>query len=275
MSDPAQLSWTMAITVLRSLLLETVWSIWNTLRWPTSTKPSLEIAVSVFLFSFLSLPLAAFAIFTTTLAFWVLLFRVSLVYAELLIALLRSYVVPPTEDLRVDIPSPNSAKDRSPRSRRASSSSGSSGLQMQAFGTSDSSTNLAEPLPSRDYEGVGGWREQEDDAEEALWLGINRPIEPPTLSGPRHYALGLTSLSRNHSALTSPEQGRSPLALRTSGYSRGSGTASPEGYFSTPLRRLSTTGDRTSKVSFEDQVPSTIGSTASLSSVKFTRQDPT
>ncbi|TKA81682.1 hypothetical protein B0A55_01344 [Friedmanniomyces simplex] len=242
--------------------------------------PSVVSAVSVPVLLLLSLPLAAFAVFTTSVAFWVLLFRVSLVYAELLAALLRSYIVPPPTESVTDVRSPSPEKDRSPRSRRASqSSSGSSGLQMRTFGPSDSSTILAGLFPPRDYEGVGGWLAQDDDEDEPLWIaGDSHPGPPsPVASLQRHHSYSQTSLSRGHSGVSSPELVRSPLALRTTGRSRGpgSGTASPEGYFSTPLKLLASGGDRASKVSFEDQIPSTVGSTVSLSSVKITRQDLT
>ncbi|TKA81656.1 hypothetical protein B0A55_01351 [Friedmanniomyces simplex] len=230
--------------------------------------PSVVSIVSVPLLIVLSLPLAVFAVFTTSIAFWILLFRVSLVYAELLAALLRSYIVPPPKESATAIRSPSPEKDRSPRSRRASqSSSGSSGLQMRTFGPSDSSATLSGPIPPRDYEGVGGWLAPEDDEDDPLWIaGESRSGPPsPVATLQRHHSYSQTSLSRGHS----PELFRTPARPR----GPGSGTASPEGYFTTPLKLLSSGGDRVSKVSLEDQNPSTVGSTVCLSSVKITRQD--
>ena len=243
-------------------------TIWQTLCWPASTMPTIVSAVSVPLLLLLSLPLAAFAVVTTSIAFWILLFRVSLVYAELLAALFRSYIVPLPRESAIAMPSPSLEKDRSPRSRRASqSSSGSSGLQMRSFGLEDSSAILSGPLPVRDYEGVGGWLAPEDDEEDALSIA---PESRPTPSSPvatlqRHHSYSQTSLSRGHS----------PELVRASAlpWSPGSGTASPERTFSTPMKLHLTCSDRASKVSFEDEHASTVGSTASLSSVKVTRQD--
>ncbi|KAK3114743.1 hypothetical protein LTR53_006628 [Teratosphaeriaceae sp. CCFEE 6253] len=225
----------------------------------------------------LSLPLAAFAAFTTAIAFWLLLLRVSFVYVELLSALLWSYLVPQPEPHIAGLPLPSPEKEQSPKSRRASrSSSSSSGLQMRAFEPSDSSVTLPAPLPVRDYEGVGGWQMPDDeDGVEAQWFDFHKRIDMPPTQPLWHTTRSSASLTKGQGGFTSPELIRTPLLYRTSGPTRGSasGTASPEDYFSTP-KPLTSAGDRTSKVSFDDQGPGMLGSSPNSSSVKISRQDP-
>jgi len=138
---------------------------------------------------------------------------------------------------------------------------------MRTFGLEDSSAILSGPLPVRDYEGVGGWLAPEDDEEDAHSIAPESRSTPssPVASLQRHHSYSQTSLSRGHS----PELVRPPAYPG----GPGSGTASPERTFSTPLKLHTTGSDRASKVSFEDEHPSTVGSTASLTSVKVTRQD--
>lgn len=144
---------------------------------------------------------------------------------------------------------------------------------MTAREKSQSSANLATTTPLRDYEGVGGWRLQEDDEEEALWIGINSRLELPAAQMRRHQR-SLTG-SRLSSGVVSPELVRTPLTIRTTGRGmRGarSGAASPEGYFNMPPTGM-TNLDRGSKVSFGDHRKSGSSSTTSLGSMKLTRQD--
>ena len=127
-----------------------------------------------------SIPLALFAAFTTCIAFALLLIRVSIVYFELGIALLRSWLVSEPTKARERRPSPQ------PHRRRRSSFPSS--LPSQEFRRpppkSDSYvTLLGAGAPDRDYEGVGGWRVEGDEPEEALWIGMNSRLELPLVGG--------------------------------------------------------------------------------------------
>ena len=241
---------------------------------PVGILPAILSAASMPVVLLLSVPLAALAVITTTFAFWILLARVSLVYVEIFAALLRAYIVPSSE-APLTRPSPAGSPDKqlSPRSRQPSrNSSDSLGVQVQVLPHNASSATLAEPLPDRDYEGVGGWRVQDDDEDDALYMGMNSRLEFP-LATPR-YARSQASLSRPPSGFASPERVRTPLAVRTAtpGRHRRLESGSPEGYFNMPLTPVGV-GDRNSKVSFGDT--RTDGSSAvSLSSVKVVRQDP-
>jgi hypothetical protein len=220
----------------------------------------------------LSIPFACFAVFTTTLAFWILTFRLSIVYAQLVAAFAQEYFVPakpkkPEAALVIPV------QEQLPPSRRASrSSSLNSGIYMrspiQYHNHSRSSVTLTTGVSTRDYEGIGGWRIQADDPEEeALWMGLNSRLELPGLHGHRRRSI----VSGN----VSPEMVRTPHAATPArGRSHASGTASPEGYFSVPLTGL-TKADRSSRVSFsfEDRPRSLHSSTGSLGSIKVTRQD--
>ncbi|KAK4541790.1 hypothetical protein LTR36_007322 [Oleoguttula mirabilis] len=215
-----------------------------------------------------------FAVVTTSVAFWILLFRVGIVYAELFTALLHAYLSPsPGPTVTVSPRSPVS--QRSPPSRRTSrSSSAGSDLMSGSKLKSQSSATLPISMPLRDYEGVGGWRLQADDDEEALWMNINSRLELPAEQQQR-YQRSLTSGSRAPSGMASPESVRTPLTIRTPGR-RGPGdtTASPEEYFNQPLTVISI-NDRGSRVSFQDRRRSGSSSTTSVQSVKPTGQDAT
>jgi len=229
----------------------------------------LTVALSVPFLLLFSLPLAFFAILTTTLAFWLLVIRVVFVYYELAMTLLRASIAPSTLPQPPTPPPLSPTKHRgSPRSRRASRSSSSGSSDLHVWRTtadfkSQSSATLALSTPLRDYEGVGGWRFQEGEEEEALWMGMNSRLELPASQMRRHQR-SLTGGSRASSGRASPELVRTPLAIRTPGRGRGpgSGAASPENYFNMPTR-----------VSFESQRSSGGSSSTSLGSGKHTRQD--
>lgn len=233
---------------------------------------------SVPFFFLLSLPLAVFAILTTTFAFWILLFRASIVYAELFAALIQAYLTP-TSLLQKDLSPASSTRADSPPSRRTSrSSSLESGVLMwtPTNRRTRSSLALASGLHNRDYEGVGGWRISVDDEEEAAWMGMNRGLELPAAPSRGHR--GSWAGSRLPSGAASPELLRSPVAMRTPnrGMFNGSEMPSQDGYFSMPLTSM-TNISRSSRVSFsqEDRPKSwqSYSSLTSLGSVKPTRQD--
>jgi hypothetical protein len=130
----------------------------------------------------ISIPLVLFAIFTTLIAFATLFVRVSIVYVELGLALLRSYLLPSSPKPSKP-PTPIPASPSSPSRRRRSSVVSTSSSQeylRKPPGKSDSYVSLlGAGAPNRDYEGVGGWRDLVDDQEESLWLGMNARLELP------------------------------------------------------------------------------------------------
>ena len=168
----------------------------------------------------ISFPLASFAAFTTTLAFTTLLIRVSLVYFELGLALLGSWLFATStvKENRPYITSPAASSFSSTRRhhrRRSSVCSSETPPEQQITTVTDYANNLRHPPksqsfaslvstagPDRDFEGVGGWRLSGDWEEEALWFGMNSRLERPAPTGERrrprhrHHQRSLTSGSQ-------------------------------------------------------------------------------
>ncbi|KAK4990391.1 hypothetical protein LTR50_002566 [Elasticomyces elasticus] len=201
----------------------------------------------------LSIPLATFAAFTTTLAFAALAVRVSIAWVDIAIALLHSAISvtasppasgSPTAQAAKPPPSPTGVLVRKKRrsSTYSNSSDGGGGGPTQ----SGSQANLLGTGSTRDFEGVGGWRLVGEDAgEEALWMGINSRLELPaaptttaaTLMRSRHRR-SLTGGSQRLAASMSAEMERGiadAVRIRTPGIRtpgvRMAGAESPEGYF--------------------------------------------
>lgn len=178
-------------------------------------------AVAPFVIVSVSVPLAIFAVVTTSIALSLLAFRAFIVYTQLGTALLGAWLSPaPQKPVAPQHQPPSPERTSPPRNRnRRSSSNGS--------GTSSQDTTL--PVPrlgpksgsftallggsefARDYEGVGGWRETGNEEEEALWMGINSRLQLPAASpGRRH--------QRRHTGGQTPNQrwSWSPEAFRMS-----------------------------------------------------------
>ena len=227
-----------------------------------------------------SVPLATFAVLTTTIAFWILLFRVVLVYIALGSALLRAYISPASSEQPVDLPPRSPLRERAMQFQRSSKADSVGGAETpkRRPTKSESFASLVGPGSHRDFEGVGGWREAGDDEEEALWMGMNRRLELPSDTIRRHHRSS-TGGSQRFSGVTSPEMVRTPLTIKTDlpVRRRGSGASSPESYFNLPLTSSLTTLDagRASKVSFDDRRKSSSSSAVSVGSVgKITRRRP-
>lgn len=159
-------------------------------------------AVAPFIIVVVSVPLAIFAVVTTSIALSLLAFRGFIVYTQLGTALVSAWLSPPTP--KPIIPHQHhhhhqtSPSDRSspPGSRNRRSSSNGSGASFQEaaapvarLGSKSGSFTalLGEAGPTRDYEGVGGWRDTGNDDEEALWMGINSRLQlPAEMPGRRH-----------------------------------------------------------------------------------------
>uniref|UniRef100_L2G7J3 Uncharacterized protein n=1 Tax=Colletotrichum fructicola (strain Nara gc5) TaxID=1213859 RepID=L2G7J3_COLFN len=122
-----------------------------------------------FLFLF-TVPLAIFAGITTTLAFTVLIFRVILVYFDLALSLLPSYITGRPRYLSYASKTPSPAR-RQPDARLHVS--GGIGL-FPSVGI------------DRDYEGLGGWRLGNGNDDE-LWTTINSRLELPDRQYQRHH----------------------------------------------------------------------------------------
>lgn len=248
-------------------------SVSSRLRSITASIAALTSAVTVPAMLLFSIPLTTFAVITTILAFWILLLRASMVYAELGFALLKSCVIP--EDLpKREMPPRRPVKERSPVSKRASRSS-SVGSDLVMRGKNLSIVSLTESAPNRDFEGVGGWRLAGDEEEEALWMGINsRPDTSPLTM--RQHRQSFSFGSHAPSGNVSPERIRTPMRVRPPSITtrpRSSGTASPEDYFTVPLSRSTPALDnaeRQSRVSFHPHSRSGSSSTASMGSVAMT-----
>ncbi|TVY81564.1 hypothetical protein LSUE1_G002800, partial [Lachnellula suecica] len=139
-----------------------------------------------------SLPIAIFACITTIIAFNILLFRVLLIYIDLAGAVLPYYLlgVSPRPYIPQKTPvSPTAVPVR--RRKRSNSSTGTitSIASHTSLSNSHSVLRLSQSVgPTRDFEGVGGWRLDNPNSEEedALWTKINGRLELPAEHGRRH-----------------------------------------------------------------------------------------
>ncbi|CAG8955131.1 hypothetical protein HYFRA_00007146 [Hymenoscyphus fraxineus] len=170
----------------------------------------LSKALTLPLLFIFSLPVTIFAVFTTCLAVSVLLFRFTLIYIDLAVAVIPHYLLggstapkflhPVHTNGQHSLPSPPQPSYRRRKRRTSSSSSYSvagsitptltqSMTDPQGILTSPSSyiglnTSIG---PSRDFEGVGGWRlDNQSEEEEGLWTKINSRLELPADHGRRH-----------------------------------------------------------------------------------------
>lgn len=178
-------------------------------------------AVAPFVIVMVSVPLAIFAVITTSIALSLLAFRGFVVYTQLGTALISAWLSPKSSKavgLQLQPTPPDRSSPRRSRSRR--SSSNGSGVFTQEgttsapyLGTKSGSFTalIGEGGLTRDYEGVGGWRDTGNEDEEALWMGINSRLQlPAEIPGRRH--------QRRHTGGQSPSQrwSRSPEAYRMS-----------------------------------------------------------
>ncbi|KAF2998805.1 hypothetical protein E8E13_001283 [Curvularia kusanoi] len=183
-------------------------------------------AVAPFVIVMVSVPLAIFAVVTTSVALSLLAFRGFIVYAQLGTALLSAWLSP-TAPKPVPLHHQLTPPDRSPptRSRNRRRSSNGSGTSSQdtsmpapRLGTKSGSFTalLGEGGPTRDYEGVGGWRDTGNDDEEALWMGINSRLQlPAEIPGRRHQRRHTGGHSRSPEAYRmSPVQSRARTPIR-------------------------------------------------------------
>ena len=146
-----------------------------------------------FLFVF-TVPIAILATITTTLAFSILAFRVILVYIELAIAVIPHYLLgrkftsskPLQRNISFSNPSFVPGRRRKRRSGSSSSSLSAAGSITPVQG--ENGIGLSQSIgPTRDYEGVGGWRLDNPSDDDALWTSINSRLELPADHVRRHH----------------------------------------------------------------------------------------
>jgi hypothetical protein len=182
-------------------------------------------AVAPFILLTISIPLAIFAVFTTSIAISLLSFRALVVYCQLAMAIIGAWLSPPLSKqvTRYRSPhTPSSARQSPNRQRHRRSST------VDTMASQDTPTNNPHILClphknnsltaligtselTRDFEGVGGWGVPGDDNEEALWMGFNSRLQLPAETPTRRHKRSLTGGA-------SPSNGWnfSPEALRMS-----------------------------------------------------------
>ncbi|KAG9248457.1 hypothetical protein BJ878DRAFT_487916 [Calycina marina] len=199
---------------------------------------------SIFLFFFLfTIHLAIIAAITTTVAFSILLFRVALVYVDLAVAVIPYYIFGAQPAIVKIRPQPHAT--RSPttvlptRRRRRSSSSTSSDQAASPLARVASSGILTMSAgPTRDFEGIGGWRFG-GPSDDETWTNINSKLELPTEHRRRHQrsktSSGLPASRFNRvtsqEALMNTSKARTPPSMGVAG----------EGYFPAVLRKQGAT----------------------------------
>lgn len=180
-------------------------------------------AVAPFIIVMVSIPLAVFAVATTTIALSLLAFRGFIVYTQLGTALLSAWMSPtPPKPVALQHQPPSPERTSPPRNRNSRRGSGSytqtATTPASQLGPRSGSFTalLSEGGPTRDYEGVGGWRDTGNEDEEALWMGINSRLQlPAAIPDRRHQRRHTGGLSPNSRWSWSPEAFRmSPVQSR-------------------------------------------------------------
>ena len=198
---------------------------------------------------FISIPLALFALLTTSFAFSTLFFRVIVVYAELAVIFVRDKFSGQVQSLNTA----SSFKTRSPacdekehrrKSRTRCAGSEDPGSRTPRIPETNGLGIYSGGGIGRDFEGVGGWRFLSPDDGDGLWTSMNYRLELPatTCERKRHHGRSLTSSSLSSASLIM----RSPIrsSAWTPNSTRAPGYASPDEYFvDRPSSRATTTMD--------------------------------
>ncbi|KAH7071832.1 hypothetical protein BKA63DRAFT_534760 [Paraphoma chrysanthemicola] len=191
-------------------------------------------AVAPFVLVLLSLPLAVFAFFTTVFAGSLLFLRVAIVYAQLVTAIIGTWLFPQESRPSVSLQrSPISTSPTHHRNRRMSHTNVSSASSSDTIAPATTPKALQGNIAittteetgeiTRDFEGIGGWRDPGDESEEALWLNMNSRLQLPAVDSPRrHHKRRLTgggSPTQRHSwspeaSRTSPAHSRARTPVR-------------------------------------------------------------
>ena len=182
------------------------------------------------LLSLLTFPLALLAGLTTVLAFAILLFRVSLIYVDFLVSFIPTYVfgrhtysrrLRNAKPSPILVTSPSLSSTSSYARRRSRHPSATSPITVEAFtpATEHGLELISTPGMDRDFEGLGGWRDDDDER----WTNINsrfRFAEGPVALGQNHYrTLSGGKIPRGEDyepAMRSPGTGTPPVSPNTS-----------------------------------------------------------
>ena len=164
-------------------------------------------ALTPLILLFVSIPLAIFAVVTTSVAISLLSLRALAVYFRLAVAIVGAWLSPSPPKpmpLRRSSLMPSSARQSPTRQRhRRASTASTTSSQDTGIHSAHTSRLLKHKNNSltaligtseltRDFEGVGGWRMSGDDDEEALWMGINSRLQLPAETPTRRHARSLT-----------------------------------------------------------------------------------
>ena len=176
----------------------------------------------------ISIPLASFAALTSILAFSTLSLRVVVVYADLAGVLIQNQFAGQRTSNRASKSPSKYRHSRRPsiKHRQSGSSQGSSHTLdlsgLGAYGNGD---------PTRDFEGIGGWRDPGSDDEDLLWTQMNNRLQLPVRSDShqRHHHRSRTSSSLVGLPLMSPSPTHSTVMTPTKAVS--GRPSSPEEYF--------------------------------------------
>ncbi|KAL6708011.1 hypothetical protein ACN47E_003445 [Coniothyrium glycines] len=201
-------------------------------------------AIAPFALILLSIPLALFAIVTTTIGVTLLSSRALIVYFQLATALISEWIYPASTERTISLPqypprpSPVRTSPMRHHSRQISNGSNASQDTITTAtrtsilaGKSDSLTALVGMSDfTQDFEGVGGWRVTGDDEEEALWIGGTPRTQLPVEDTGRRHRRSLTGgaspsqrwISGSEVLRMSPVQSRARTPLRIAIESDGS-----------------------------------------------------
>ncbi len=219
--------------------------------FPFLKMPNLLHTILSYFLLLISIPLALFALLTTTFAFSTLFFRVLVVYAELAVVLIHDQFSDQAKSRKTQSTwktcSPAlDEKEHRRKSRRSSVGSGNSGSLTPKIAESSGLGIYGGGGIGRDFEGVGGWRFPGHDEEDVLWTSMNSRLELPATVDDRkfHHRRSLTSGSLSSASLVIRSPVRSRARTPTS--IRAAGSTSPEEYFvDRPPSRSTTVLDTT------------------------------
>lgn len=164
-----------------------------------------------------SIPLAIFAVITTFLAISFLCIYGAVIYVSFGLKLLQSYIEERHRGVKQLPLSPHSTYT-SPSIPQRSRTNSSPTTATPANRSQSYASLFAHNRANRDYEGVGGWRDTNDDSDEAQWLNMNANLELPASSSDFAYSgsSSPTSIRRRHHVRSST--GGSQRLLRESWY---------------------------------------------------------
>ncbi|KAH8723723.1 hypothetical protein GQ44DRAFT_750779 [Phaeosphaeriaceae sp. PMI808] len=156
-------------------------------------------ALAPFVLLAISLPLAIFAVATTTLAISLLFFRAAVVYVQLAAAVtgawfdaLTSHTSPAIARSAPKLSTEPRSTSRHTKLRSSNASAASSQETIVPHTNTTRSVTFGTSEMTRDFEGVGGWRAPGDEDEEALWMGLNSRLQLPAEIGTRRHQRSLT-----------------------------------------------------------------------------------